>query len=155
MALGVGHLFWNWSWEAPLTLELWVWIYGRGEPSTKQWQTWRGCEWGHGVGTLSIQNVQNVHIVWGAFNIEATIFTARNWKTLKSQQQRVARQIMRYKTEVKSPSEMMVVRLGQTTRAAVGTCGQQNNVSPEYAHILMPQTCEYAPSMAKGLCTCD
>ena len=101
-------------------------------------------------GWETVQNVQNVHIVWGAFNIEATIFTARNWKTLKSRQQRVASQIMRYKTEVKSPSEMMVVRLGQTTWAAVGTCGQQNNMPPKYTHILMPQTCEYATFHGKG-----
>ena len=43
-----------------------------------------GFEWVAGFRTLSIQDVKNVYSVWGAFKVEATIFMAGNWKTVKA-----------------------------------------------------------------------
>ena len=82
---------------------------------------------------MSVQNVEN--IVWGVFNMEAMIFTARNWKALKSQWEGVEGQIRRSETAVKSPSEMMAVRLVQTTPGSCGHLCSAEYCPHKCAHI--------------------
>ena len=67
--------------------------------------------------------------------MEAMIFTARNWKALKSQWEGVEGQIRRSETAVKSPSEMMAVRLVQTTPGSCGHLCSAEYCPHKCAHI--------------------
>ena len=89
----------------------------------------RGSEW------VCVGSECGKHCLGTIFNMEAIIFTARNWKTLKSQWEGVERQIRRSEPAVKSPSEMMAERLVKTTPGGCGHPHAAEHCSHKRAHV--------------------